>query len=341
MRRILLNSLVLSLTIIIAVSLFETAVRLLFPQYDPSGHVTFIINKDGVTLSEKRGKFRQIKNTGDYNVLVRISELGLRESKPLKTSTSKDFFVVGDSFSFGWGVEEDERFSNQLESLLKQSKVFNISIPTDFDGYDNLVSYAKKNGAKIKKLIIGVTMENDIRMYGKSINNRAKKNKSVSNKISLSKLKYFLRDHSAAYFFTTSIIHRNEFLKKISIKMDLIVPNSAILSNRTFNKKVITSSVKRLKKISEKFNSLALIIPSRALWTGPKKERVIADKTHSFFMSEMKRLGIKFLDMKVILERSGNPMHFHFKHDGHWTAAAHQLAAKILMEEINLMSTKK
>jgi len=116
------------------------------------------VNKNGVTLAANRGRFRQIKNTGDYDINVDINDTRLPESKPLKTAGSSDTFMVGDSFSFDWGVEENKRFSNQLNETLPQTQIFNISIPTDFNGYEKLLKYATKHGAKIQRLIIGVRM---------------------------------------------------------------------------------------------------------------------------------------------------------------------------------------
>jgi hypothetical protein len=340
MIRFLNNIIVLSIVITIGGFIFEIFVRNFFPQFDPSGHVTFKLNKDGVPLSEKRGKFRQIKNTGDYNVLVIISQQGLRESKPLTKAGPKDIFVVGDSFSFGWGVEEQERFSNQLELLLGKA-VFNISIPTDFDGYDKLISYAKRNGAKIYNLIIGVTMENDIRPYDTQNKAQAKNNVASTSFLSLLSLKFFLRNNSATYFLITSIIHKHQILKNLGIKFGLIKPNLALVSNHLLKQKDIFNSAKRLKNISKKFNSLILIIPSRALWTGSKQERAVADKYHSLFISEITKLKLQFVDLRAVLEQSGNPMALHFRHDGHWTAEAHNLAAKQLAVKLNSMETRR
>lgn len=184
-------------------------------------------------------------------------------------------------------------------------------------------------------------MENDILAYDTPTKPVPKKTPVATSPLNLSSLKYFLRDRSAAYFFTTSLIHKNAILKKLSIKIGLITPNLAILSNQAFNEKIIINSAKRLKRLSEEFNSLILIIPSRALWTGSEKQKIIADKTHAFFLSEIKRLKIKFVDMRAELKKSDKPMAFHFKHDGHWTATAHRLAAKKLAKKLNSIVTTK
>ena len=67
-----------------------------------------------------------MKNTGDYDVEVTFNELGLRDARSLKASTPDSIVVVGDSFAFGWGVEERQRFSNLLQERLARP-VFNVS----------------------------------------------------------------------------------------------------------------------------------------------------------------------------------------------------------------------
>jgi hypothetical protein len=53
------------------------------------------------------------------------------------------------------------------------------------------------------------------------------------------------------------------------------------------------------------------------------------------------KLNIQFVDVRAAMEKSGNPMGFHFKHDGHWTAAAHRLAASQLTRKLNSMATER
>jgi hypothetical protein len=303
------------------------------PHYDPSGHVNFMINKDGVPVSMKKGSFRQIKNTGDYNVLIKINSLGLREQKLLKTSTAEDYFVVGDSFSFGWGVEEEERFSNILDGLLLNSKVFNISIPTDLNGYKKLISYAKKNGATINKLIVGVTMENDVQNYYSALDNKFESAYPLEG-LNLSWIKYFLRNNSASYFFLTSIIQQNPRLKEFFQKLGLIVDNFRIVRSLKYDSERIKQSAIKLKSISSKVKTLVLLIPSRGLWVGSKKNKKIADQLHKSFISEIRKLKIDYIDLRHLMELSGNPMNFHFKFDGHWTKEAHLIAANELAKKI-------
>jgi len=276
----------------------------------------------------------------DYDVQVKINPLGLRESKAFNTSTSNDLFVVGDSFSFGWGVEEENRFSNILDHLLPHARVFNISIPTDFKGYHKLISYAQKNGALIKRLIIGVTMENDIHSYDPVNTLVDKKILPVVKIPTLASFKYLLRNNSALYFLITSVIHRNFTFKVVAQKLGLIVDNYDIVRTNNYDAQKISASVRQLHFITKKIKTLLLIIPSRGLWVGDRNNRRIAGRTHDSFVNEIKRLNIDYVDMRQIFEQSTNPMNFHFKYDGHWTKEAHEKAGTELARKIGLIENK-
>src|SRR5260370_12426412 len=162
------NTIVVVIATVFSLVSIEIAIRFFFPFYDPSGQVRFISLDDGTVIGLPGAVLRQSKDTGDYDVEVRFNALGFRDEKLLTTATDQDLFVVGDSFPFGWGVEQRDRFSDQLQAIL-QRKVFNIAIPgLDFDGYHQLMRYAEANGASIGNLIISVTMENDLDVYDTS-----------------------------------------------------------------------------------------------------------------------------------------------------------------------------
>jgi hypothetical protein len=335
MKRLLANFAILCVTVFIGTLLFEIFVRQFLPKYDPSGHLSFTTNAHGVPIALNTGFSRQIKNTGDYDVSIKINNLGLRESKELSTSTKSDVIVVGDSFSFGWGVEENERYSNRLDDILRAQKVFNISIPTDFDGYGKLLDYAKENGATINKLIIGVTMENDLRHYSIKRNGLDNSHDTARGNNALRHLKLYLRENSAAYFLTTSLVHSNLAVRKFAIFMGLIRPNLQGIPALKFSRRLITDSSDRLKKLIGPFDPIILIIPSRALWIGTEASRKTADKIHKAFIKELERRKINYVDPRSLIEKNKMPLQYHFKYDGHWTRDAHQIAAQALATAIN------
>ena len=187
-------------------------------------------------LSHRNSSKRQWKNTGDYNVEVYSNHLGLRNRKNLKNSDENWIYVVGDSFSFGHGVSEGKRFSNLLETKYEIGEVVNISIPTDLDGYEKLISYAKINEPKLNTLYLGFVWRMILRITQK----RKKKIREII--ISLF-LKEFLKKEIALYNLLTHAVHGNSYLQKFATKLGLI--NKIYTFRTPPDEKIIKLSIKK------------------------------------------------------------------------------------------------
>ncbi len=342
LRRGLINLTILVIAVVVGSGLIEAGVRVLYPQFDPSGHLKLRTNDQGVPLIVGPGIYRQVKNTGDFDVEVAVNDLGFREEKPLSASTPKDLFVVGDSFALGWGVAVEDRFSNVLERALKGPQVFNISVPTGFDGYASLIDYAKHHGAKVSRLIVGVTMENDLMDYrARGLTKLPEGHRSSPGGSRLVAVKNLLTQHSAAYFMLTTVFHATPVLKKAAVEIGLIVPN--LEAPHLFNlvPRVVDPSVQRLYEITRGYGDVTiLIVPSRALWVGTAEQRERAAQIHTDFVSHLRKLGMRVVDPRSRMEVSGNPLQFHFANDGHWNKKGHALAAKMLVNELEKRQTR-
>ncbi len=62
--------------------------------------------------------FSQRHRSDEFSVEVRTSSWRLRGPEPVSDGTAARVLVIGDSFSFGWGVEQEERYSEVLQALL-------------------------------------------------------------------------------------------------------------------------------------------------------------------------------------------------------------------------------
>ena len=143
--------------------LFEFILRWWFPVYDPRGRIAFHC-EHGAYLGQPDTRSRQWTNTGEFDVEVAINRHGFRDGRDVLDAGPQDILVVGDSFSFGQGVEEGKRYSS-LISNMNGSDFYNISIPNNIDGYINLLKYAQSKGVPTRNVIVGVTMENDLALY--------------------------------------------------------------------------------------------------------------------------------------------------------------------------------
>jgi hypothetical protein len=313
----------------------EFAVRFALPDFNPNNHLRFNPGNGTLPVLGPRNKmFRLVKNSGDYNVLVTFNQYGLRDSEDVKFAKAEDVIVVGDSFAFGWGVKESERVSEQLEQRLGR-KVYNIATPNDVTGYGKLLNYAKFIGAKAENVVVLFNMYDDINDYDTALTPVSplalSKRVESSSQWNLRLVKEFLLANSSLYFLTTSVITQTDWLRRIALKLGLVVPLSA-MGKRSISKQSIASTINHLKKITRGINSIVLLVPNRGIWIGNNQTH--ERKIHRQFVSALTKEKIRFLDMRTILEREGNPMRYHFDNDGHWRPLGHHLAASALAKRM-------
>jgi lysophospholipase L1-like esterase len=117
LRRIGITLSVVLAAIVVTLLTMEIAVRLAYPQpllvasvreWDPN-----------LGLKLKPGAHSRIRST-EFDVAVRINSQGLRDREHTyeKPPDTVRVLCLGDSFTFGWGVEEKESYPRVLDSLL-------------------------------------------------------------------------------------------------------------------------------------------------------------------------------------------------------------------------------
>src|SRR5688572_29501156 len=168
-KKQLLKGLLVKLTLLtgstaICLLLLELIVRSAFPFFNPKAQILFHVQDGSFLLGPISQQVRQAALSGEFDLIIAFNKHGFRDAKDLQDSSERDIVVVGDSFSMGFGVDEDQRYSNLLQAKLGRP-VYNFSIPEDILGYSKLLEYAQNRGAKLRNLIVGVCMENDLRDY--------------------------------------------------------------------------------------------------------------------------------------------------------------------------------
>jgi hypothetical protein len=316
---------------IFALALNEIAIGIVAPEFNPRQQIHFI-DPDGAgprpPVGTPNSVTRQIKNTGDYNVTVRINQFGFRDSKDVSTARADDYLMVGDSFTFGWGVEEGKRMNDKLEDLVGQ-RVFNIGITGDFDTYQAMLDFVAGLGARIKHVIVCVTMENDVRRYGPLVAPETAPQLHGSQPASMmGEVKTWLMKNSALYFAATAAVHRVPWLEAIAVRAGLIVPNLRGIHDNPFDAVAVALSAQALARMAQRYDTTIVLIPSRALWHGDKIKD--AQRTHAALVAQLHANGINVVDLRSVFEQSGKPLDYHFRNDGHWTPRGHELAAETI-----------
>jgi len=303
------------LTFVIACTLsliiLEALLSKYLPYFNPAFAVSCFRNDEGVPLLWPRpSEQRQSNAFGEYDVAVSINKYGLRDKKEINSSNINDIFVVGDSFTFGHGVEEDERFSNILESI-SGIQVYNLGIPgTDLADYVRIVDYAKKNGALIHNLIIAVFMGKDRGIKEYSNDQR------LSRPTLIRKIKDFLNAKCTTYKLLSYLYNNHVVINKLSKHKDIDISSE-----------MIHGSAMKLQELSNGYNTLILIIPSVGLWMGDRRD--IELRKHISFVNLLRNMKMNVIELRDAFGQK-DPLMYYFKKDGHFNKQGHAIAGNIL-----------
>jgi len=311
--------------------MLEGGVRLLLPIYDPSGNVEFHAHYEGVFIGPANERKRHWTRTGDFDVPVEFNEYGLRDRKAFKNVKNDSIFALGDSFTFGWGVLETERFSDVIGRGIDQP-VYNLAAPNDLHGYQGLLGYAEDNGVKVKRVVLALCMENDLKVYNEEWS-KSKPMHEFNFNLGLNRVKSTLERISAAYVAITTQIHQNESLREFAYKIGFIDNANESYNYNVYSEAGISSSVKKVKQIiSQMDESWVVIIPARSLWLSADNSEEL--KVHQTVVKQLKNAGLNVIDLKPVFEAAGDPMGYHFLKNGHWNAKGHELAGKEIAARI-------
>lgn len=100
-----------------------------FPAYHFRRYLSALAQKDPVFgWVGKPGAHAEIRNSLGVAVDYRLNHLGWRDKEFNPIEMVGNALVLGDSFSFGLGVEQADRFSEKLESYYRGLDVWNLGV---------------------------------------------------------------------------------------------------------------------------------------------------------------------------------------------------------------------
>ncbi len=268
------------------------------------------------------------QNNGDFRVHIKINEFGLRNKEPVEKADDR-IWVVGDSMTFGWGVEEEEIYASVIAKNIGQA-TYNIASPgTDICGYQALLARMPKT-THPRAVVMGLILENDIYAYDCQKKARRQERMPKSETKESFGLKRWLTKNTAAYNFLAVS------LKRVNILHELLKAVGIVLPVDTYKNPLSGASmgdaVKRSVNEIETFRKmlpdgtpfLVVIAPGRfELRTGD----TLYAELRQAIRKALEASNIIFVDpFDAFFEAGYQPTHF--AHDGHWTALGHQLAAR-------------
>lgn len=335
-RNILINLSLFIFSVLFALLLSEIALRLLgfeplyvsperdrFWKYDPLLGWAHEPGQEGVF------------ETRQFRTEVRINDKGLRDRTHSyeRQNDTRRIVVLGDSFAWGYGVEESERFSQLLEKDL-DVEVINAGV----SGYstDQELLWYKNEGIKYETdLVILVLTGNDVGDNEQQIVSTIYyKPMFVLEKDQLvltgypvpkanpqGKLIYYLSQRSSLAFFLIQ-----QYFDLLSIyarsKADPAQVSSKV-SDATVETepfKITIALIDEIRKTAESHNSKFMIVTTDRWWNYPSED------TYQDFVTVLQDKGFLVLDVESMpgFDREGMII----PDDSHWNRSGHKFAAK-------------
>lgn len=271
----------------------------------------------GYTL--KPGEF--IFTEREFSNVYSINSLGVRDTK--EAIAQPEIVIVGDSFAFGWGVNQDETFAKLIERKTK-CKTLNTSVPS-YGTVREMMMLRRIDRSKLKCLIIQYCdddYDENLRYYMNG--NRPQ----IMRAETFSKL---VAKHSRIkpYFFGQYLC------EKIKKKLDERKPQAVSLNSGTdLDEADLFLHV--LKQNEDLLKALPIIIfemngiNQTNHFTTSLKQKICADGSPSFIQT------IKLIDMSHYLTRKD-----FYVLDSHLTAQGHVLVADVLYNSIKSIGLLK
>jgi hypothetical protein len=329
-----LKTLLISLAVIIALIVSEAVIRILHPELvgrwsERGNFYTYDSLLGWKGKPNATGVFVQ----KDFKVQVRHNDKGFRGENYSyqRVPNKRRILVIGDSYVWGYGVEEQEIFTTLLENALKQTEVINLGC-TGY-GNDQELLLLKQEGVKYNPdlVIVVVTLPSDFFNNTHSVQYSCPK-------------PYFLSDHDSLALKNVPVPKRNplqcagNFLTQKSalyVYLKFLTPKSIKINSQevqiTFDLLKEMRSVCRLNGIE----SLVIIAPT------------IEPKTDVIYRTEKSKKLLNLLESDTfnVINLVGSFENCHKNHekltfgsDAHWNKSGHK---RVSMELLAYLTSLK
>jgi lysophospholipase L1-like esterase len=372
-RKILI---LVSLGIFLALGLAELFLRLFYPQvtYVRAELASFPCLEEGERrwikfIPNKTCILRSVDNAFP-EIEVKINSLGLRnrEIDKNKQKETKRILFIGDSYTMGWGVAEEDSFPRITERLLNKLafpfQIETINAGVLATGPASYYIYLKKFGLELKPdvVVVGLFTGNDI--YNAYYTQYLETDKEGLPEVIRSKLKFvdeqgklrlrkvplkysipYLRDSHLFIYLATKIFKLDNILNLT--KETAISPAICQFKRECHELDDVKIEIKKLflaiKKLTQEGNKqlLVVLIPAGYQvydfiegdygmpFLFPKDKTYPNEEFSAFFAQN----GIDYLDLLPTFTENRDKQTY-FLLDDHWNSTGHQIAAEAISKRL-------
>lgn len=295
----------------------------------------------------------------EFNISVKTNEKGLRDNETFENN-EVDVAFFGDSFTFGHGVEVDERYSNVFADSLQSYKVANYGYLSGFQPEHYEYFIRNNKDLQAKHVIVGMYIGNDLASdiqetnYDRATNSLEIPMRMISEEGSIynaPKLYVFPINKLIKYSYFTKLvvkmINRSHYRAMLFENLLPNVPNSVALETgkeSLENNRGIVALRELDQMIAERGGKLTvLLIPQNYFFSKKnphihpelkdKIEEVIAgNNVYKAIQKELTKLNIDFFNPMPVLSESS-----YFDQDAHWNKKGHKEVGEALANHIKEM----
>jgi lysophospholipase L1-like esterase len=273
--------------------------------------------------------------TPQFRSLVRINEKGLRDRSHSysRQNSNQRILVLGDSFAWGYGVEEPDRFSQQLEKSM-HVEVINAGV----SGYstDQELLWYKNEGIKYDTdLVILQLAGNDVgdntqelvsNVYYKpkfALENGqlVLTNNPVPKTSPRGRFVYSLSQHSSlAYFLVQRYFDLSALYRKSNAHAEQANSPAKNISSEKQDFKLTIALLDEIRKIAESRKAKFMIVATDRWWNST------SGGTYKDFINTLRDNGFLVLDVESMPGFDSEEMLI--PNDGHWSQAGHKFVAE-------------
>ena len=335
-RSVLINLSLLLFSTVLALVLSEIGLRLLgFEPFYVSPERDHFWKYDSLLGWAHEPGQVGVFETEQFQTEVRINEKGLRDRSHSyeRQNDVERIQVLGDSYAWGYGVEESERFSQLLEADLGV-EVINAGV----SGYstDQELIWYENEGVKYETdLVVLVVTGNDVGDNSRQlVNNIYYKPRFVFKDGQLEptgypipqtnfwgKIVYSLSQRSSlAYFLTLRYFDLRALYVTMRSDSDQVGSPASGDKVQAEPFKLTIALINDMRTIAELHQSTFMVVSNNNWWN------LSSDETYEDFVATMQRDGLLVLDVESM--QGFDPDEMKIPDDGHWNRSGHKFAAQ-------------
>ena len=324
-RKTAYNLIVLIISIVVSIMLGEIIIRIFIPQQESMRWFKSDAKYGYILKKNFHQNYHYLGS--DFVMEVQTNSWGHRyeeyDSLAFNEPNIKKILLIGDSFTFGYGINIEDQFGSILEDLLNKSNDHFMIINAGVGGWGTLQAtrYSHDNFSFFKPDIIVYTFcgndpDDDILFENKLADNE--------KGVFYFPGKVFLRDHSHLYRFIFSrlkiYLHRVRLKRKSSDQpnrnISLDTQSASIITEKEWNRTL--NYLKDFHKDFIEFNPHGLLlIQASAPWSTDIRDHLnsISNDSNLIYVD----LYEETISIPSIQRR--------LPHDGHWSEKIHRISA--------------